>query len=209
MKEKVLLPYAILGNTTWFAHYLQFPEVVVELNEHFVKQSYRSRSTILGANGPLDLIVPIEHGRAERVPMKNVRIAYHHDWQREQWQSLVSAYRASPYFEYFERDVEPVWFEKHEKLVDRSRALLELSLALMHEKVRHSVSNSYEKDPRSTDRREAIHPKKRWPLAEYYPIYTQVFEDRHPFTPDLSVFDLLFNLGPDASKYLRNLKLEA
>lgn len=209
MKENVLLPYAILGNATWFAHYLQYQEVIVELNEHFVKQSYRSRCAIIGANGPLDLIVPIEHGRKERVPMKEVRIAYHHDWQREQWQSLVSAYRASPYFEYFERDVEPVWFKKHEMLVDRSQALLELSLALMHEKVRHYVSDSYKKDPGSLDLREAIHPKKGWPAAKHYPVYPQVFEDRHPFSPDLSVLDLLFNLGPDASIYLRNLKLEA
>jgi len=207
VKEKVLLPYALLGNATWFAHYLQYPEVELELKEHFVKQSYRSRSTILGANGALDMIIPIEHGRKERVPIDDVRIAYHHDWQREQWQSLVSAYRASPYFEYFEMDVEPVWHTKHEKLIDRSSALLELSLKLMRVKPRHTFTTQYEKQPEALDLRDAIHPKKLWPTAAIYPKYSQVFEDRHPFTPDLCVFDLLFNMGPDASEYLRSLPL--
>ena len=211
MKTKALLAIAHFGNATWFAHYLRYPKVELEIREHFIKQSFRNRCTILGANGPLDLIIPIEHGRKEHVPMEAVRIAYHYDWQREQWQSLVSAYRSSPYFEFYEPELEPIWFVKQELLIDRNNALLEHLLQLLKEQPRHTLSESYVQEPDESvlDLRHSIHPKKQWPHVGEYPNYPQVFEDRHPFFPDLSVLDLLFNLGPEAAGYLHSLPLEA
>ena len=210
MEQKALLPFTIAGNATWFAHYLQHPEVILEVKEHFVKQSFRNRCTVLGANGPLDLIIPIEHGRKEHVPMEDVQIAYHHDWQREHWQSLVSAYRSSPYFEFYEPELEPIWFVKHERLIERNNALLVHLLQLLKEESKHTYSEKYEKEPDegTLDLRNSIHPKKPWPKVAEYPNYPQVFEDRHPFITNLSVLDLLFNIGPDAAAYLRALPLE-
>jgi len=209
LEQKALLPFSLLGNATWFAHYLKCPRLTLEIKEHFVKQSYRNRCTIVGANGPLDLIVPIEHGRKEHVPMEDVQIAYHHDWRREHWQSLVSAYRSSPYFEFYEPELEPIWFVKHERLVGRSTALLDHVLQLLKEEPKHTFSAKYEKEPDKDvlDLRNSIHPKKPWPTAVHYPKYPQVFEDRQPFMPDLSVLDLLFNVGPEASGYLRSLPI--
>lgn len=140
--------------------------------------------------------------------MDQVHIAYHHNWQREQWQSLVSAYRSSPYFEYFEADIEPIWHTEHERLMERNTALLAMALELMQEPVRHSLTDIYEKPVDALDLREAISPKRDWPTKGQFPKYPQVFEDRHPFIPDLSILDLLFNLGPRASEYLRALPLQ-
>ena len=178
------------------------------MKEHFVKQSYRNRCTILGANGPLHLITPIEHGRKEHQPMDAVRIAYHQDWQREQWQSLSSAYRSSPYFEYFEPELQEIWHVQHELLVQRNLALLEHCLELIGRKPHHNQTTEYIPLPNDEDLRYLIHPKRPWSTATNYPKYPQVFEDRHPFIPDLSILDLLFNLGPRAAEYLHALPLQ-
>ena len=143
--------------------------------------------------------------------MDEVLIAYHHDWQREQWQSLVSAYRSSAYFEYYERDVSPVWHARHERSIERNEALLALALELLKVPAKHVLTSEYAASyPEGTlDLRSVIHPKSPFQGAKDYDEYTQVFEDRHPFTPDLSIFDLLFNMGPAASEYLLAFALEA
>lgn len=203
MESQLLLPAYYLPPVSYF-HLIQENNlpIVVEKYEHFQKQSYRTRARIASANGVQDLIVPIQHGNKDRVPVKDIRISYEFDWQRLHWLSIQTAYRSSAYFEYYEDDFHRFYHEKFDYLLDLNIAQLELILKSVKLKRTISFTEEYQAaDPDTIDYREMIHPKKESLLAtpkEYY----QVFSDKNGFYPDLSVIDLLFNQGPQSKSYL-------
>ncbi|MEI2274835.1 WbqC family protein [Sphingobacterium sp. ML3W] len=203
MESQLLLPACYLPPISYF-HTIQENNlpVVIEKYEHFQKQSYRTRARIASANGVQDLIVPIQHGNKERVPMKDIRISYEFDWQRLHWLSIQTAYRSSAYFEYYEDDFSRFYREKFDYLLDFNVAQLELILKSIKLKRTVSFTEEYTvNDAEAIDYREIIHPKKESILVapkEYY----QVFLDKNGFYPDLSIIDLLFNQGPQSKSYL-------
>ncbi|TDS11863.1 WbqC family protein [Sphingobacterium paludis] len=203
MSSHLLLPAFYLPPVSYFHAIKQqgSPVLLLEQHEHYAKQSYRTRAKIATANGILDLIVPIVHGRKEHVPMKDIRINYEHDWQRLHWLSLQTAYRSSPYFEYYEDDFYQFYDRKHDFLFDFNRAQLGLILKCLKMDLAIELTESFATQVEYKDIRGAIHPKREkfWPEQ---PAYYQVFEERHGFLPDLSVVDLLFNQGPQSKSFL-------
>ena len=176
--------------------------VTIDKYEHFPKQTYRNRARIATANGILDLIVPIQHGRKERVPMKDVRLSYDHDWQSLHWRSIETAYRSSAYFEFYEDDFRPFYEQKYEFLLDYNVEQFQLFKKILKLKFEIDFTDAYEKEYLDKiDFREAIHPKKESIYITPKPYY-QIFEERHGFVPDLSVIDLIFNQGPQSKNYL-------
>jgi len=202
MESQLLLPAFYLPPVSYF-HIIQQHEqpLLLERFEHYPKQTYRTRAKIASANGVLDLIVPIVHGRKEHVPVKDVRINYDFNWQRLHWLSLQTAYRSSPYFEYYEDDFVRFYEQKNDFLFDFNIEQLQLLLKCM--KISRSIAftESYTADIKPTDFRSIIHPKKPSVLEQPKPYY-QVFAEKHGFLPDLSVVDLLFNQGPQSKSYL-------
>lgn len=203
MESQLLLPACYLPPISYF-HTIQEHNLplIIEKCEHFQKQSYRTRARIASANGVQDLIVPIQHGNKERVPMKDIRISYEFDWQRLHWLSIQTAYRSSAYFEYYEDDFIRFYEEKFAYLVDFNVAQLELILKSIKLKRTVGFTEEYVAEPSEMiDFRNLIHPKKESILShpkEYY----QVFSDKNGFYPDLSIIDLLFNQGPQSKSYL-------
>ncbi|MBD1421299.1 WbqC family protein [Sphingobacterium chuzhouense] len=202
MESSLLLPAFYLPPISYF-HIIQQSEqpLLVERFEHYVKQTYRTRTKIATANGILDLIVPILHGVKEHIPMKDIRINYDFNWQRLHWLSIQTAYRSSPYFEYYEDDFARFYEQRHDFLFDFNIEQLQLLLKCM--KINRSVAftETYISPVEPLDYREVIHPKKP-SLLEHPKPYYQVFEEKHGFLPDLSVVDLLFNQGPQSKSYL-------
>lgn len=191
-------------------------EAIIELFEHFIKQTYRNRCSIYGANGKLDLIVPVEKSKgSERKIMKDCRISYSDPWQKLHWRSLESAYRRSPYFEYYEDGLAPFYEKKVEFLVDWNEMLQEKICELLQQDLRWKKTEKYEEEnPDSMDLRGSFDPNKMQnagieiaAVARALPrndfeSYVQVFGTRYGFIHDLSIVDLLFNTGPEASQYL-------
>lgn len=202
MESSLLLPAFYLPPISYF-HIIQQSEqpLLIERFEHYVKQTYRTRTKIATANGILDLIVPILHGVKEHIPMKDIRINYDFNWQRLHWLSIQTAYRSSPYFEYYEDDFARFYEQRHDFLFDFNIEQLQLLLKCM--KINRSVAftETYISPVEPLDYREVIHPKKP-SLLEHPKPYYQVFEEKHGFLPDLSVVDLLFNQGPQSKSYL-------
>ncbi len=202
MESSLLLPAFYLPPISYF-HIIQQSEqpLLIERFEHYVKQTYRTRTKIATANGILDLIVPILHGVKEHIPMKDIRINYDFNWQRLHWLSIQTAYRSSPYFEYYEDDFARFYEQRHDFLLDFNIEQLQLLLKCM--KINRSVAftETYISPVEPLDYREVIHPKKP-SLLEHPKPYYQVFEEKHGFLPDLSVVDLLFNQGPQSKSYL-------
>lgn len=173
--------------------------------EHYVKQSYRNRSRILSSNGPLDLIVPVEKSQGCKTLLKDVRLAYHDRWNAEHWNAIRSAYNSSPYFEYYVDDIERFFTQQFDFLIDYNTELLDCILNLL--KIPHTITYSENFVPLHTenqDFRYAISPKVTIPDV-HFPEYSQVFDYKFGFTPNLSILDLLCNLGPESKQYLESI----
>ncbi len=202
MAPDLILPACYLPNLSYFKQLLNADSVVLEKYEHFPKQTFRTRTQIATANGVLDLIIPIIHGKKDRVPMKDIRINYDEPWQRLHWMSIQTAYRRSAYFEYYEDDFRPFYERKETFLFDFHVQQLQLLLKLLKLEKNILFTESYEELPEDlVDYRTSIHPKKSSLLINP-PTYYQVFEDKHGFIADLSAIDLLFNQGPQAKSYI-------
>ena len=202
MSNSIILSASYLPPVSYFHAIAQSEgEIVLDKYEHFPKQTYRNRTKIATANGTLDLIVPIQHGRKERIAMKDVRITYDHEWQRLHWLSLQTAYRSSPYFEFYEDDFRPFYEQKHEFLFDFNLAQLDLVLKCLKLKRKISFTESFEKTYDVPDFRNLIHPKKE-SVMQNPKSYYQIFEERNGFIADISIIDLIFNQGPQSKNYL-------
>ena len=200
-----LLATAYLPPIEYFAFLLD-GSAAIEREERYRKQSYRNRTTIMNGNGVLNLIIPTVHDGRMGV-VKEVRIDYATPWPRVHWRSIESAYNNTPYYLYYKDALKPFYEQEFEFLFDFNLQLLQVLLKLM--RIDRPVTVTERFTPyEPQDLRLLIHPKHAkkddYPFRLETPYY-QVFEDKFGFIPNLSVIDLLFNEGPQASDYLQRL----
>lgn len=174
-----------------------------EAHENFVKQSYRTRCDIVAANGKLTLSIPIVR-KAAKMPIRDVQISYDSRWQQNHWQSIVSAYNSSPFFEFFTDELSVFYHKPYKFLFDYNFELLQFVFDALDTELTIRYTNSYMQSSEVNDYRNLIHPKRQIPpefQADLRPYY-QTFADKHGFMPNLSVIDLLFNMGSEAVDFL-------
>lgn len=191
------LSTAYLAPVQYYCKLLQFPKIKIEKEENYVKQTYRNRCVIAGANGPLPLSVPVEKTESLKCQTKDIRISDHGNWRHLHWNALVSAYGTSPFFEYYQDDFAPYYEKKYDFLFDFNEELRQLICTLLDITPNVSYTDVYETEV-SHDFREIISPKSKTKDAGFLPTpYYQVFKDKHGFLSNLSIIDLLFNMGPE------------
>ena len=195
--KQVLLPTAYWGSIAYQAYLLQY-DCFIEVNEYFVKQSIRTRCQIVGPNKPLMLNVPRVRKNSSKTAVKDLCINYDHPWQKEHWKSLISAYRSSPYFEYYEDELAPLYKEKSKTLLELNSRIQKKLFELINIDKELQFTNSYQKVFEGLDLRN-------YNFMADCPSYTQVFGT--DFTSNLSILDLLFNEGPNSESYLLDLSL--
>ena len=200
-----ILPVAYFPPISHYAAMIQHQEVQWDIHEHFHKQFFYNRCVISGPNGTLKLIIPINHS-GERTPLKDVRIMNEYPWQKLHWRSLEAAYRRSPFFEYYEEILFPI-YEKYKPvyLIEWNRKLFDAVNEIIKTDIKLSYTGEYHKTyENAEDYRALASPKvlAEKPMKEIK--YQQVFEERHGFTPDLSIIDLLFCEGPHSKQLLLN-----
>jgi hypothetical protein len=202
----ILLSTAYFAPIRYFSKLAVYPEIFIEQHENFVKQTYRNRTVILGANGPIPLIIPVEKGREQKIQIKDLRIAYDEDWQKNHWRTIFSAYNSSPFFEYYADDLEPFFLNKYEFLFDFNQQITKTLLEILEIPTRLKLTADFEQTSENClNFRAQISPKTHRTLDDPHFVpspYTQVFSDKFGFIPNLSILDLLFNEGPSAHSVL-------
>lgn len=202
MQSSAIFPLFYLPPVGYFSALKQNNfEFTIEKNEHFVKQTYRNRTSIGSPDGILDLMIPVVKGSKFHTPIKDVKISYDSKWQRLHWLSLQTCYRSSAYFEFYEDGLAPFYSKKYDFLFDYNLELLNWVLKQLKQNPAANFTEEFEKDiPKEIDFRANF--SKKDIHQQQAKNYFQVFSDRNEFIPNLSIVDLLFNQGPQTKNYI-------
>jgi hypothetical protein len=179
--------------------------VTFEMEDNFQKQTNRSRMYIYSPNGIQLLNVPIKHTKERHQRTKEVQLETAFDWQKQHFKSLEAAYRTSPFFEYFEDDIRPIFEKKHTFLMDLNMETMSIVSKCLGFEFDYNETTEYFHEVNDTiDFRNLINGKKD---SSSFESYTQVFGDKHGYLNNLSILDLLFNEGRYAMDYLKKQQL--
>lgn len=204
----IILHPSYFPSISHFVAMAQSDSITFEMEDNFQKQTNRNRTYIYSPNGIQLLNIPIKHSNLSHQKTKDIKIEQEFDWQKQHFKSLEAAYRSSPFFEYFEDDLLPIFQKKHTFLMDLNFEALEITAKCLRMKLEFGTTTEYFQEIENseiTDFRYLVNGKKDHSLFEPY---TQVFDDKHGFLNNLSVLDLLFNEGRYAMDYLKQQTLK-
>lgn len=203
--NNILIHPGYFPSISHFVAIAQSDLVTFEMDDNFQKQTNRNRMYIYSPNGIQLLNIPIKHSKEAHQKTKDVRLETAFDWQKQHFKSLEAAYRTSPFFEYFEDDIAPIFQKKHTFLMDLNLETMSIvSKCLGLEFDYNETAEYFHEVTDKTDLRGLINGKKDSSLFEPY---TQVFEEKHGYLNNLSILDLLFNEGRFALDYLKKQTL--
>ena len=195
-----LLSTTYFGPVQWYQKLYRSDEVQIEQWESFQKQTYRNRCVIATTQGPQALTVPVEH--IDSPLIKDLCISDHGNWRHLHWNALQSAYGESPFFEYYQDDIRPFFEKRWTFLLDFNEEIRIKMCELLDIQPKVEYSGQWIVEC-SMDFRSAISPKHPLPDPDFQPKpYYQVYQQKHGFLPNLSILDLLFNMGPESIFYL-------
>ena len=202
---KVLLPTAYFPPVSYFIHITHFDIALIEQMETFPKQTFRNRCEIMTSAGRLNLIVPVIKPNGNHTITKDVEICYREPWQGHQWKTLMTAYRSSPYFNYYADIIKQLFETDETSLLQHNFRILKTITSLLSISLSMEYTVDYIKNPEDfPDLRSEFSPKKRQRAISFLE-YPQVFGYKKGFIADLSILDLLFNMGPEAGRYVRQV----
>ncbi len=200
--QKVLLPTSYFPPISYMAIVTMFHEILIEQMETYPKQTYRNRCEIMTSSGKLNLIVPVTKPFGNHTLTKDIEICYREPWQQHHRKSIQTAYRSAPYFNYYWDIILPLFHQKERSLVVLNEKILELLIKIIGLSTSRQFTRDFiKKQDDVLDLRQTFKPGKE-NSDQRLPDYPQVFSHKHGFTGDLSILDLIFNLGPESKGYL-------
>ena len=201
MAVKILVSTAYLPPVEYFSRISVADEILLEREENYLKQSYRNRCYILSAHGPQILSVPVYLGSLHKTHVKDIRIDYSKRWQQVHLRAMIASYNSSPYFEFYFENIEKIISANHDFLLDLNMELTESILEILKIKKKITYTSFFQPvGEMEGDLRYKISPKKESSCV--LKKYLQVFNSSEEFVSNMSIIDLIFNMGPEASNYL-------
>lgn len=201
----ILLHPTYFPSISQYVAMAQAEKITFEVEDNFQKQTNRNRMYIYSANGLQMLNIPVKHAATAHQKYKDVQIEYAFNWQKQHLKSLEASYRTSPYFEYFEDDIRPIFEKKQLFMMDLNFQIMEILSDCLALPLSFSKTEEYFKNPaNSADLRPLVNGKKD---SSTFEKYVQVFDEKYGFINNLSILDLLFNEGRHAVDYLKRQTL--
>ena len=202
-----LLHVTYFPNVAHMAVMLQSDAYIFECHDTYLKQTYRNRTCIYAANGKLQLNIPVIHSQNNRQLYKDVMIKSEENWQANHLKSLESAYRKSPFFEFYIDDISALFKMEATNLFNFNLKCLEVIFDCIQLPFTTKFTETFIHHPNNLkDFRNLVYCKKE--VVQHFEPYTQVFDNKHGFIGNLSILDLLFNEGPNTANYLKSLQVK-
>jgi len=199
MQQPILVSSAYLPSVFYLKQILLYDTLIIEKQENFTKQTYRNRCDIVSANGLISLSIPlIKQNNKERISEK--KISYSEKWQQQHWRTIVSAYKNSPYFDFFEQEFKPFYETQYEYLFDFNLQLLETIIKILRVKKTILFTDEYQLTPSNLNDLRILSKLKQTEFKFESKPYYQLFSDKNGFKENLSCIDALFNIGLEVIK---------
>jgi len=198
----ILLSTAYLPPVSYISGCLHLEQVLIERFETYPKQTCRNHCHIYGPNGLQKLSIPVLKVNGNHTLTKDIRIATSIPWQRVHWRSIETAYNNSPFFLYYKDEFEKVFEKQFDFLLDLNTWLLEIIFGILRIEKIIGFTNSFLKNPEGIDDYREVSNKKKVSSKDAFPPYNQVFSPKYGFIADLSIIDLIFNVGPESGEFL-------
>lgn len=199
LNKNYLLPSAYLAPSSYYSLLMNYPNSIIEQYEYFTKQTIRNRCSIDSANGPLILSIPKVRKSSSKTLMKDIQICYTEPWQKIHWNAIKSSYNSSPFFEYYMDEFSILYHDKEKYLLDLNLKAHQLILKFLQIENSVNLSTNYIRESECKDLRQDLF-KINQEIK-----YDQVFSTENGFEKDLSIIDLIFNLGPESNNYLSKI----
>ena len=200
---KTIIHPTYFPNISAFKTIINSTNILFEVNDHYVKQTLRNRTEIHAANGKLILSIPVKYSSSKKEKYKDIKICYNSSWQKIHLKSIESAYRNSPYYDFFE-DYFIKFFNKKEKfLIDANIKSIELIYDILDMKMKYDLTNDYKnKLENYTDYRKLVDSNPDEKMSKIN--YSQVFQEKNGFISGLSSLDIIFNKGLESLDYINS-----
>jgi hypothetical protein len=187
------------GELPYFQALAKYDEITIDVHEFYKKQTWRNRTQILGSNGPMYLSVPVLRPNGSKTIVKEIEIGNETNWRKDHWKAIESSYKHAPYFFYYGPLVKDLIYRKEKLLIDYNQYILKTVLAWLDLNINVNHSEEYIAPESPSDYRVSLDKKK---FEQEQRKYIQVFSDKMPFYPNLSILDLLMNEGPIARNFV-------
>ena len=189
-------------NILFFSKILNHKKILFEINDNYIKQSLRNRTSIYHANGILNLSIPVKYSSKKKQKFKDIEICNNTNWQLKHFKSIKFSYHSSPYFEFYENIFEEIFTKKEKFLIDINLKSIQLLFELIECKLEFNFTEKYNKTYNGYENSREISNFNFSDKSLFFKKYTQVFEAKYGFKENLSMLDLLFNYGPNYYNYL-------
>ena len=200
---KIIIHPTYFPNIFSFKTIINSTNILFEVNDHYVKQTLRNRTSIHAANGKLNLSVPVKFSSTKKEKYKDIRICYDSNWQKIHLKSIESAYKNSPFYDFFEDYFINFYNKKEKFLVDLNFSSIRLIFEILEKELNCNFTNEYlEKYVDLTDYRSLL-TNKNFNEKANFKNYTQVFQEKNGFIENLSSIDLIFNKGLDFEDFIK------
>lgn len=200
---KIIIHPTYFPNIFSFKTIINSTNILFEVNDYYVKQTLRNRTSIHAANGKLNLSVPVKFSSTKKEKYKDIRICYDSNWQKIHLKSIESAYKNSPFYDFFEDYFINFYNKKEKFLVDLNFSSIRLIFEILEKELNCSFTNEYlEKYVDLTDYRTLL-TNKNFNEKVNFKNYTQVFQEKNGFIENLSSIDLIFNKGLDFEDFIK------